>query len=342
MEKGASGPADQSLIMDFKQLFGNFERIEVGVIGDLMLDTYLWGQVERISPEAPVPVVAVERRENRIGGAGNVALNLASLGARVSVLSVIGKDMDGATLTGLLKEKGIETSSLLSTDGRTTTNKARVMGRNQQMLRLDTETTRDLVTAEEDALLEAVRRYIDNERPRVMIFEDYNKGVLTHRVIRAVVALCRDRDVITAVDPKRKNFFSYEGVTIFKPNLKEVKEGLNLLLEEVKLPGLQRIHEQLAERLKHEISFITLSEKGVFVQKGPAAAHIPSHLRNIADVSGAGDTVIAVASLVYAVTRDVRLMAEVANIAGGLVCEEVGTAAIGKLRLLEECERLVR
>jgi len=326
---------------DFKQLFGNFQQIKVGVIGDLMLDTYLWGHVERISPEAPVPVVALEHREYRIGGAGNVALNLASLGAKVSVLSIIGKDTDGTMLAGLLKEKGIATDRLLTSVSRITTNKARVMGRNQQMLRLDSETTRDLATTEEDAVLDEVRRYIESERPQVMIFEDYNKGVLTPRVIREAVALCRHFDVITAVDPKRKNFFAYEGVTIFKPNLKEVKEGLNLLVEEVKLPALQQIHEQLAERLKHEISFITLSEKGVFVQKGAAAAHIPSHLRNIADVSGAGDTVIAVASLVYAATRDVRLMAEVANIAGGLVCEEVGTAAIGKTRLLEECERLV-
>jgi len=326
---------------DFKQLFGSFQQIKAGVIGDLMLDTYLWGHVDRISPEAPVPVVALERTEYRIGGAGNVALNLASLGARVSVLSFAGKDADGGKLSELLAGHGIETSRLLTSESRITTSKARVMGRNQQMLRLDSETTRDLVTAEEDALLEEVRRYIENERPQVMIFEDYNKGVLTPRVIRETIALCRQHDVITAVDPKRKNFFAYEGVTIFKPNLKEVKEGLNLLLEEIKFPALEQIHKQLAERLHHQISFITLSEKGVFFQNGVVSEHIPSHIRNIADVSGAGDTVIAVASLVYAVRKDVRLMAEVANIAGGLVCEEVGTAAIGKDLLLVECERLL-
>jgi D-glycero-beta-D-manno-heptose-7-phosphate kinase len=329
-------------MIDLKQLFGDFQRIKAGVIGDLMLDTYLWGHVERISPEAPVPVVALERTEYRIGGAGNVALNLASLGAQVSMLSLIGKDMDGGTLEGLLSGQGIGTARLLKSDKRITTNKARVMGRNQQMLRLDSETTLDLGTAEEDALLEEVRRYIETERPQVMIFEDYNKGVLTQRVIREAVALCRRFDVITAVDPKRKNFFAYEGVTIFKPNFKEVKEGLNLLIDDVRLPALQAMHAQLAERLHHQISFITLSEKGVFYQDGMMSAHIPSVLRNIADVSGAGDTVIAVASLIYAATHDVRLMAEVANIAGGLVCEEVGTAAIGKMRLLEECERLLR
>jgi rfaE bifunctional protein kinase chain/domain len=326
---------------DFKQLFGQFEGLKAGVIGDMMLDTYLWGHVERISPEAPVPVVALERREYRIGGAGNVALNLASLGARVNVLSLLGKDADGETLVGLLGEKGIGTARLLKSESRITTSKARVMGRNQQMLRLDSETTRDLGKAEEDALLEEVRLYIETERPQVMIFEDYNKGVLTQRVIREALALCRHHGLITAVDPKRKNFFSYEGVTIFKPNLKEVREGLNILAEDIRLPALRQIHEQLAERLGHQISFITLSEKGVFFQSGEQAAHIPSHMRNIADVSGAGDTVIAVASLVYAATRDAHLMVEVANIAGGLVCEEVGTAAISKVRLLEECGRLL-
>jgi rfaE bifunctional protein kinase chain/domain len=328
-------------MIDFSTLFGKFAGIKVGVIGDLMLDTYLWGHVERISPEAPVPVVALEHREYRIGGAGNVALNLASLGAGVSVLSLIGNDTDGTTLEGLLRERGIGTTHLLTSENRITTNKARVMGRNQQMLRLDSETTRDLGTAEEDALLDEIRRFIGKERPQVMIFEDYNKGVLTQRVIREAIALCRQSDVITAVDPKRKNFFAYEGVTIFKPNLKEVKEGLNLLLDDVQLPALQQIHAQLTERLKHQISFITLSEKGVFVQNAAVSAHIPSHVRDISDVSGAGDTVIAVASLVYAATHDVQLMAEVANIAGGLVCEEVGTAAIGKTQLLEECERLM-
>lgn len=327
--------------MDFKQLFGQFEQLRAGVIGDMMLDTYLWGHVERISPEAPVPVVALERTEYRIGGAGNVALNLASLGARVDVLSLVGKDSDGDKLVGLLGEKGIGTGRLLKSEGRITTNKARVMGRNQQMLRLDSETTRDLGKAEEDALLEEVRRYIEIEKPQVIIFEDYNKGVLTPRVIREALAFCRDHGVMTAVDPKRKNFFAYEGVTIFKPNLKEVREGLNILAEDIRLPALRQIHQQLAERLRHQISFITLSEKGVFFQSGDQAAHIPSHIRNIADVSGAGDTVIAVASLVYAATRDAQLMVEVANIAGGLVCEEVGTAAIDRATLLEECGRLL-
>jgi len=329
-------------MMDLSRLFGQFDQIKAGVIGDMMLDTYLWGHVERISPEAPVPVVALERRENRIGGAGNVALNLASLGARVTVFSVLGADPDGERLEGLLRDEGIDTGYLLTSRERITTSKARVMGRHQQMLRLDSETTADLDARAEDELLGELRRYLEMEQPQVVIFEDYNKGVLTHRVIREAVALCQRQGVVTSVDPKRKNFFAYEGVTIFKPNLKEVKEGLNIWLEEVNEATMGSVHEKLAERLHHKISFITLSEKGVYCRQGEEGLLVPSHLRNIADVSGAGDTVVAVASLVYAATKDLRLMAEVANIAGGLVCEEVGTAAIDRERLLEECKRLLR
>jgi rfaE bifunctional protein kinase chain/domain len=190
-------------------------------------------------------------------------------------------------------------------------------------------------------MVRRIKVYLDSEKPQVVIFEDYNKGVLTDRVIREAVGLCRDRGVITTVDPKRRNFFAYKGVTIFKPNLKEVREGLHTGLEEIQLTALELVHGQLAQRLGHEISFITLSEKGVFYCDGRRAAIIPSHIRNIADVSGAGDTVIAVASLVYAATRDVALMADVANIAGGLVCEEVGTVAISRERLLAECGELL-
>ncbi|HEV3414011.1 MAG TPA: PfkB family carbohydrate kinase [Puia sp.] len=326
---------------NFSQLFAGFSQIKAGVIGDVMLDTYLWGHVERISPEAPVPVVSLDRREQRIGGAGNVALNLASLGASVSSFSVIGKDADGEVLELLLAENGIDTSGHLKSASRITTNKARVMGRNQQMMRLDSETTLDLTPAEEEELVRRIKVYLDSEKPQVVIFEDYNKGVLTDRVIREAVGLCRDRGVITTVDPKRRNFFAYKGVTIFKPNLKEVREGLHTGLEEIQLTALELVHGQLAQRLGHEISFITLSEKGVFYCDGRRAAIIPSHIRNIADVSGAGDTVIAVASLVYAATRDVALMADVANIAGGLVCEEVGTVAISRERLLAECGELL-
>ena len=327
--------------IDFDKLFHDFTQLKVGVVGDVMLDTYWWGRVDRISPEAPVPVVAVSKKEQRIGGAGNVALNIASLGASVSMISVLGKDDDGTQLTKLLDENNINTLYLVQSEHRITTNKIRIISRNQHMMRLDAEISDDMVPGDEHGLLHAFETYIAVENPDIVILEDYNKGVLTENVIKKIIGLCKEYDILTAVDPKRKNFFAYEGVDIFKPNLKEVKEGLNILLDEINSNVLTEMHLLLQAKLKHAISLITLSEKGIFYQQENNAAIIPTHIRSIADVSGAGDTVIAVASLVFAATGNARLVAEMANIAGGMVCEEVGTVAIDKDRLLEECKKLL-
>ncbi|HEV7781912.1 MAG TPA: bifunctional ADP-heptose synthase [Chitinophagaceae bacterium] len=326
---------------DFKKLFDSFSSLKVGVIGDLMLDTYMWGRVDRISPEAPVPVVSLNKKEYRIGGAGNVALNCISLGAQVSVLSVTGADTDGLLLEELLEGSNIDTSCIMRSSSRITTSKTRVISRNQQVLRLDDEMTADLSPADEAALLERTKNYISVVDPDIMIFEDYNKGVLTGRIIHEVMGLCKAAGIITTVDPKRNNFLAFKEADIFKPNLKEVKEGLNLLADKVDHSFLQKVHRELAQQLHHKISLVTLSDKGVFYQEGDRSGLVPSHLRSIADVSGAGDTVIAVASMVYAASKNVHLMAELANIAGGLVCEEVGTAAINKEKLLNECELLL-
>lgn len=327
--------------MDFQQLFNDFSKIKVAVIGDVMLDTYWWGKVDRISPEAPVPVVAVTKREQRIGGAGNVALNLVSLGAHVNVLTLLGKDDDGEQLTTLFNQNNIGAKYIVTSTDRITTNKIRIISRNQHMMRLDAEMQTDITQNDEEKLLYAFEEYIVAESPDIVILEDYNKGVLTQTVVTKIIALCKQHHILTAVDPKRKNFFSYVGVDIFKPNLKEAVEGLNILTDVVSLSLLKDIHLLLQEKLKHKISFITLSEKGVFYNDNNSSSLIPTHIRSIADVSGAGDTVIAVASLVYAATKNVKLMAEVANIAGGLVCEEVGTVAINKESLLKECEELL-
>jgi D-glycero-beta-D-manno-heptose-7-phosphate kinase len=327
--------------MNFEQLFEAFKGKKVAVVGDVMLDTYWWGHVERISPEAPVPVVAVDTKEYRIGGAGNVALNTVALGAKTFIISVIGADKDGETLTELYKQQHINTQYLLASSDRITTNKIRIISRNQQMMRLDEELTSDISAALEAQVLQQVQLCIANEKPDVVIFEDYNKGVLTEGLIAQLIALCKANSVVTTVDPKRKNFFAYKGVDMFKPNLKEVKEGLNVALETVNITTLSDIHLQLQAQLQHQISFITLSEKGVFYKDATEANIIPTHIRSIADVSGAGDTVIAVASIVYATTKNMNLAAEMANIAGGLVCEEVGTAAINKQKLLKECEALL-
>ncbi|MEO6682703.1 MAG: bifunctional ADP-heptose synthase [Ginsengibacter sp.] len=326
---------------ELSKLFDQLSSIKVAVIGDVMLDTYWWGNVERISPEAPVPIVAVSKKEKRIGGAGNVALNAEQLGASVTILTILGNDEDGIELKKILAEKNINTQYILQSDKRITTNKIRIISRNQQMMRLDAEQTNDIDVAEEKLLFDQIKKYIDDHRPEVVILEDYNKGILTDNLINEIISICNNLGIITTVDPKRKNFFSYKNATLFKPNLGEAVTGLNRLPEPVSIEMLQEIHEEINEKLSHSISLITLSENGIFYQKNDQKKLIPSHRRKIADVSGAGDTVIAVASLIYAATKDIDLSAEIANIAGGIVCEEVGTAPIGKQKLLAECLRLL-
>ncbi|HTN44722.1 MAG TPA: bifunctional ADP-heptose synthase [Flavipsychrobacter sp.] len=325
---------------DFKEIFEGMNALHVVVVGDVMLDNYWWGDVERISPEGPVPIVALHKRESRLGGAANVALNCKTLGARVTLASIVGDDKEGALLINLANDAGIGTTLVQTSVYRPTTSKTRVISRNQQMMRLDEEVTDELYVEEEHPFIDAVLKYIQIEKPDVLIFEDYNKGLLKENVIQRITEHCNETGTITAVDPKKKNFLTYRNVTIFKPNLKEVRDGLHISLETVNLSGLNKVHDSLKSELQHQITFITLSEKGVYYNDSKTADIIPSHIRNIADVSGAGDTVIATASLVYALTKDSRLMASLSNLAGGLVCEQVGVVPIDKELLIQECENL--
>ena len=323
----------------FKDLFEGFNHTKIGVIGDIMLDTYWWGNVDRISPEAPVPIVNLKRKEIRVGGAANVALNLRALGAPTTVFAVIGNDLEGADLRGLLEAEGIQTKYIHASADRVTTNKVRVMGRNQQMMRLDHEHTNDINAVEEAQLFKNFCAFVEAENPSLIILEDYNKGVLTASLIQSVIDFCNQKGIPTAVDPKQKNFLAFKGCTLFKPNLKEVKEGLKIEIPQINAAELLKVHNALHAQMTNAISFITLSEHGVFIAGNNDHKLIPTHIRNIADVSGAGDTVIAVASLVYAASKDMILAAEMANIAGGLVCELVGTAPIDKAVLAAEVNK---
>ncbi|MFI5196168.1 MAG: bifunctional heptose 7-phosphate kinase/heptose 1-phosphate adenyltransferase [Chitinophagales bacterium] len=326
---------------ELQKIFDDMDSLHVVVVGDVMLDNYWWGHIERISPEAPVPVVALNRRESRLGGAANVALNCRALGAKVTLASVVGDDSEGKLLVKLATEAGIDASLVMSSWRRPTTTKTRILSRSQQVLRIDDEVTDELHTDEEHPFIDMVLRYLQKAKPDVVIFEDYNKGLLKENVIQRITAHCREIGIITAADPKRKNFLSYKDVTIFKPNLKEVREGLNLHLENTDKKDMDDVHRKLNEALHHDVTFVTLSEKGVFYNNGFSSAIIPSRIRNIADVSGAGDTVIATAALVYTLTKDVVLMAEISNLAGGLVCEEVGVVSIKKDKLRKESELLL-
>lgn len=320
------------------QLFESFADLKVLVIGDVMIDAYLWGKVDRISPEAPVPVITVTEREDRLGGAANVALNVAAMGAKPIVCAIAGKDAKGDTLATLLEKRGLSSRGIVYSGTRPTTIKSRVISGHQHIVRVDEESTRPLAAEEESAFIKNLERIIQDEKPDVVIFEDYNKGLLTANVISRAIELCSNADIPTAVDPKKANFFSYKGVTLFKPNLKELREGLKVDFDKKDQHGLRNAVDQLEAEIQNRISLITLSEEGVYVKDGEIENRIPAHIRNISDVSGAGDTVISVAALCLARKTDSAFLAALANLAGGLVCERVGVVPIDRDQLLKEAK----
>ena len=326
--------------MNFQDLFDQFSKKRVLVIGDVMVDAYLKGKVNRMSPEAPVPVVDLFEKDERIGGAGNVALNLAALGASPIICSVIGADLEGERLIQLFKDARISTDVIYASSNRRTTVKTRVLSNNQQLLRIDSEDTNLINETEEAQLLKQISSVLENGIDGI-IFEDYNKGVLTPSLIASVLSLAKAQQIPTTVDPKKDHFFEYKGCTLFKPNLKELKEGLQVDFD---FAGDQNAFlsavSDLQARLGNSISFITLSEHGVFIQEDQPV-FIPAHLRNIADVSGAGDTVIAVATLCLISGAEIHTIAAISNIAGGLVCEQPGVVSIEKERLLNEVNKLL-
>lgn len=321
-----------------KELFQDFKKRKVLVLGDVMIDAYLEGSVNRISPEAPVPIVSFTAREERLGGAANVALNLISLGAEVSMCSVIGNDENAAKMVRLMNDKNIASNGIVKSESRITTVKTRVIGNQQQLLRVDEEQTDDISSKEEELLINSVEEVL-KEGCNAIIFEDYNKGVLTEKVITEVIALSKEYDVPTTVDPKLKNFLSYKGVTLFKPNLKELKEGLNRTFDVRDKSIFEGAVDELQSLVHAKMLFVTMSEHGVFMQTKSSKDYIAAHVRNIADVSGAGDTVISVATLCLAAEVPPKSIAEIANLAGGIVCEKRGVVAIDSVQLLEEVEK---
>ena len=327
--------------MNYKDLFDKFNGLRILVIGDVMLDAYVMGKVNRISPEAPVPIVSLENEDARIGGAGNVALNLLALGANPIICGVIGEDTSGDKLLNLFEKNGISTDGLVKSMARKTTVKTRVISNKQQLLRIDSESTFPLLESEEIKLNNTIQNII-NQGVDGIIFEDYNKGVLTDSVIQNTIKIAKEKDIPTAVDPKKENFLSYKGVSLFKPNLKELKEGLNLNFDFNSNKDLfEKGIEVLEEKLQNEISFVTLSENGVFIKNQTEKYYVPAHMRSISDVSGAGDTVIAVATLCLISGASTKQIAQISNLAGGLVCEKSGVVSISKNDLLKEVSELL-
>lgn len=322
------------------QLFKSFEGMKVLVIGDVMLDEYLWGKVDRISPEAPVPIVAIEKRESRLGGAANVAINLQALGAVPLLCSVIGGDLNGRTFIDIMQQLGMSPDGLMQSADRPTTVKTRIIGNNHQMLRVDEEWLIDINATERKQLLGRIENFLHHDDIDVIIFEDYDKGVISKSLIEQVVKWAKAKQIPVAVDPKKRNFNHYKNVTLFKPNLKELREGMKLDLDKGQLEDIKKAVAKLSQDHAIENVLLTLSEIGVLIQTSEDTHHIPAHIRNIADVSGAGDTVISVAALCLAARTSGELLAGLSNLAGGLVCERVGVVPVDKNELLKEAKRL--
>jgi len=323
-----------------EQLIQGMNGLTALVVGDVMVDAYLWGRVDRISPEAPVPVVRVTDRSARLGGAANVALNVHALGATPIVLSSVGADDESARLQHLFKQAGLATNGLVSSPLRHTTVKTRIISGHQHIVRVDDEMDSDLSATDADALIARAEALFASHKPDVVILEDYDKGVLTERTIPALIALAKRNNVPVAVDPKKRNFFAYKGVELFKPNLKELREGLKMEIRSGDIDQVKASVIQLEKVLGNGISLITLSEHGVYAHKGTEEHALDAHTREIADVSGAGDTVIAVAALCLAQRSGLRELAALSNLAGGLVCEHVGVMPIAPDELLAEAKRL--
>jgi D-glycero-beta-D-manno-heptose-7-phosphate kinase len=317
-------------------IFKAFEGLRVLILGDVMVDSYIWGKVDRISPEAPVPVVLINKREKRLGGAGNVALNIQAMGAVPVLCSMVGDDAEAEILFDLMKKKGLNDKGLLKSKNRITTLKERVISGSQHILRVDSETDTDLNQVEEEELLKHIKSFIPEVD--VIIFQDYDKGNLNKFIISEVIDFARQHQVPTVVDPKRKNFLYYNYATLFKPNLKELKEGLKLDFDSDQIEQIKEAVAQLKTKMNVESVLITLSEKGVYMESKEVKYKIPAHVRSISDVSGAGDTVISIAALCTALKLSPEFTAGLSNLAGGLVCEFVGVVPIDKRSLFEEAK----
>ncbi|HTY38421.1 MAG TPA: D-glycero-beta-D-manno-heptose-7-phosphate kinase [Bacteroidota bacterium] len=308
-------------------LFENLPGKKVAVIGDLMLDRYFWGSVSRISPEAPVPVVEVESESTRLGGAANVANNIASLGGIPFMVGVVGDDDSGKALTSIIAENGFPKDGILVDVGRPTTVKTRVIAHHQHVVRVDREVKVDISETVQARILDVLRR--NAGELDAIIVEDYNKGVVVKNLIRELVEFAKKNGIIITVDPKFNNFFEFKNVTVFKPNRKETEEALGVRLNDQ--ASVEQAGRVLVDRLKAENVLLTLGERGMTLVEGSGQmTHVPTAARRVADVSGAGDTVISTLTMVLAAGGAIREASMIANLAGGIVCGEVGIVPIDR------------
>ena len=321
-----------------QELFQKIEKLKVIVVGDVMVDNYITGKVDRLSPEAPVPIVNESDFESRLGGAGNVALNLKALGVNAVLCSSIGIGKEGDNLIALLKKQNLSDLAIHRSKDRSTTTKTRVIGNGHQLVRIDHEVLEDMTTLDSFLLQQHFERELEDAD--VVIMQDYNKGVLHKGNIETLIEIARKASIPVVVDPKKANFLAYKNVDLFKPNLKEIKEGLNIDTDLTTTEGVTEAIALMHEQLKNKVSMVTMSERGVLVSTADQQYHTKAHIRNISDVSGAGDTVISIAACCIATGCTLKQLSELSNLGGGLVCEEKGVVPISKERLISEAERI--
>ncbi|MBS1686322.1 MAG: hypothetical protein JSS76_16395 [Bacteroidetes bacterium] len=307
----------------------DFNNVKVLVIGDIILDHYMFGQIHRISPEAPVPIVDIEYEENRLGGAANVALNLSELGAKPTLMSVIGDDKSGRTIFELLKKNQIHHDYIITSQSRTTSHKTRIYDDERQVVRFDQEDDSDLSPELEAQLINDFDELIRETKFHAIILQDYNKGVLTKKFIKHVLLQTTKRNIPVAVDPKEYNFFEYQQIDLFKPNIKELGEALQMKIDPKSITSLRKAAEELKKKNRFDNLLLTLGANGVFVYtKDGTSFVVPARPIKTADVSGAGDTVISIATLCFVKDFPWKKMAQLSNAAAGKVCRKVGIAPI--------------
>lgn len=323
---------------NIEQVFSKYAELKVLIIGDAMVDTYLWGKIDRISPEAPIPIVTVIKEENRLGGAANVSLNIQALGATPILVSTIGEDEKGRIFTDLMKEKNLITEGLFVDPSRMTTVKTRIISGGKQISRVDQEISVSIDNDLEKKVFDRIKKILDQQQIDIIIFVDYDKGLITQWLIKSIVKLAKSKGILTVADPKNRNFNHYQHVDLFKPNFKEFKDGLKIQIEKTDFDELKKISKKFSTANKIGLLFITLSELGVFITNGVSQNYYAAEVRDIADVSGAGDTVVAVASLSLAAGLPIPLMAQLSNLAGGLVCEKIGVTPIDLEQLKKEAK----
>ena len=319
---------------NWHSIFQGFEKINAIIIGDAMIDSYMWGNINRQSPEAPIPIVDIDRYEKRLGGAANVASNIKALGANAILCSVIGANDKG--FYELMKSDKLSAEGILQ-ENRKTTVKTRIISENKHQLRVDEEDVFPI--SKENEFIEQTSILMKDAD--VVIFQDYNKGVLTKSTITSLIKKAKQYNLPILVDPKKNNYWQYKGVDLFKPNAKELIESNSTQSISYDIKTLTDIVSKQRQQLKVKEFLLTLSEKGVFIQNDNNNYLFPAFKRNVIDVSGAGDAVIATAALALASGLSSENLAQLANLAGGLSCEKVGVNPIHKMKLLEEANRLI-